>query len=67
MDPNATLAEMLDLAEMMNKADSAEEKAELGVELALRVFDLNEWFLHGGALPDTWAEAGVGIMEHGGQ
>ena len=57
MDPNATWAQMMDLAEMILKG--AEESndgfgPEDAVALAERVEALNTWIMKGGFLPKAW-------------
>lgn len=60
MDPNATLARLLELAEKLTWIDEppALSPVDLAVaadELAQAVKDLDTWLGRGGALPARWA------------
>lgn len=65
MDPNATLAEMVGLAELIQK--DYEDEDGNGVDqddanrLAELVEALNNWILKGGFLPKAWREANEGF------
>ena len=56
MDPNALLAEIEDLSRRVRYPVSTdpEDRIALGVELAEKFEDLNEWLSRGGFLPTTW-------------
>lgn len=58
MDPNATLAVMLDRAEVILADDREPEDggpSHEAIELAEAVQNLSEWLSKGGFLPSAWA------------
>lgn len=56
MDPNATLAQMLQLAQALldGKFGTDETLEDASDELAQCVLNLNEWLRKGGTLPKAW-------------
>ena len=55
MDPNAALARMLEIAGMDDADDlSAEDAADLLVELATLTLGLDQWLSNKGFLPEKW-------------
>ena len=58
MDPNATLAIMLDRAECIQASvDAGNEVDHEASELADAVMNLHTWLQKGGFLPEQWSEA----------
>lgn len=58
MDPNATLAVMLDRAEaLIASADAGGEVDDEAHELAEATISLHEWLSKGGFLPRQWTGA----------
>jgi hypothetical protein len=65
MDPNATLAEMLGLAEVIQQeygdTDGNGVDQDDANRLAELVEALNSWIMKGGFLPKAWREANEGF------
>lgn len=63
MDPNETLSELREVVELHHKDELIEEGHTLDyvpLDYVLeRIEALDEWLIKGGALPDSWAEAGA--------
>lgn len=68
MDPNATLKEILEIAERMISVDDrdAGELIEDSLQLVELVMALDEWMTKGGFLPEKWAARWKGITPVGG-
>lgn len=64
MDPNTTLAEMLDFAQDVRKEwdddPSSTTFSDAAICLAERVEDLDDWLKGGGALPARWSARNSG-------
>ena len=60
MDPNATRQRVLKLAAEIRGThlDDVGELAELGVDLAYAIQDLDDWITAGGFLPRAWTKEG---------